>query len=435
MTSVLLALLGTLLGSLLALVPALHVANVAALVYLLNLRTGWLQPADLAFFLLGLVVGYAVFNAIPAVFMTVPDDSTLLVIQPAQRYLQEHRGYEAALLLAAGSLGGFVVLLLLAPLASRWLPPVHRLLQPHLGWILLSITLFMLLSEWPRGHERGVTGWSRLGEAWQGLAAGLLTFLLSGLLGLVLMYRSPGPAELSYQNLMPAFIGLFAVPALLQNVAARGKVPSQQVASSPDLNWGLWLRGVAAGAAGGLLAAFFPVVTGGVGSLLAGHASAQRDDRLFLLSQGANKVIYYVGATLFFFLPGLHLTRGGVAWMVSTVYTAYTPSSWWLAAAAVLLGGALAIVLMPPAARLAARWVSGKELRRLSAGVLALVAVLVFAFGRWGGLLVLLVATGIGLIPPFWRSRRLNCLGVLLFPLTLNLLGWGATLASWLGLA
>ena len=107
---------------------------------------------------------------------------------------------------------------------------------------------------------------------------------------------------------------------------------------------------------------------------------------------------------------------------------------WWLAATAVLLGGALAIVLMPPAARLVARWVSGKELRRLSAGTLALVAALVFAFGRWGGLAVLMVAAGIRLIPPFWRSRRLNCLGVLLFSLTLNLLGWGAPLAGWLGL-
>jgi putative membrane protein len=50
------------------------------------------------------------------------------------------------------------------------------------------------------------------------------------------------------------------------------------------------------------------------------------------------------------------------------------------------------------------------------------------------GLLVAAVATGIGLIPVLWGSRRMNCLGVLLLPLTLNMAGVGGTVAAWLGL-
>ena len=51
------------------------------------------------------------------------------------------------------------------------------------------------------------------------------------------------------------------------------------------------------------------------------------------------------------------------------------------------------------------------------------------------GLVVMAVATSIGLIPLIAGGRRLNCLGVLLVPVTLNVIGLGAVIAGWLGLA
>jgi TctA family transporter len=51
-----------------------------------------------------------------------------------------------------------------------------------------------------------------------------------------------------------------------------------------------------------------------------------------------------------------------------------------------------------------------------------------------GGLLVLAVATGIGLIPVLWGSRRMNGMGVLLLPIALNMAGVGDAVAEWLGL-
>ena len=59
---------------------------------------------------------------------------------------------------------------------------------------------------------------------------------------------------------------------------------------------------------------------------------------------------------------------------------------------------------------------------------------LVLVLMGWGGLLIALVATGIGLIPVVWGSRRMNCMGVLLLPITLNMAGVGPTVAHWLGL-
>jgi putative membrane protein len=428
------ALLGTLAGSTLALIPALHVYNVAGLVLLwVEAHPHALPPEHIAMFFLGLVVGYSFLNTIPSIFFSAPDDSTIFVMLPGQRYLLEGRGHEAALLTGVGGLGGMAFLLLTAPMAPLVLPGLRALTQPHLHWILGLIITFMLMGEWPRGGVRG-TPWQRFFGAWQGLGAGLLTFLLSGLLGFVLMYRSLVPTGVAFENLLPAFVGLFAIPALLVNLFSEVRLPPQHIAHSLDATPGLIARGVMAGSLGGLFAAFFPVITGGVGGLLAGHATAQRDRRVFVISQGTSKAVYYVGAYLLFFTPNLHLTRGGLASMASTFFTAYTPATYYTVVGAMGLCGALAFVLLQFFSRLAARIVVRIPPRLLAGVTLGLMLAVVAGLTGWSGLAVSSVATGIGLIPLMWGSRRMNCLGVLLLPVALNMTGAGEVIARLLGL-
>jgi putative membrane protein len=430
------ALAGTLLSSFLSCIPALHIYNVAGFLIVVTLRfEGVVAGELLAMFMLGMVVGYALLNTIPSIFLAAPDDSTIFLALPGQKYLMERRGFEASVLSGVGGLGGLLVLLLVAPFASALFSVVRAVVAPHLHWILGAIILFMLMSEWPKGSDRGSSGLARFLDAWRSLGAGLLTFILSGILGFILFYGNLLPAEVAFQNLLPAFVGLFAIPWVLQNLISQVQVPRQHVAQRVDLSPGLVARGVGAGALGGLFAAFFPAVTGGIGGFLAGHATAQRDDRLFIVSQGASKLVYYVGALLFFFLPGLHLTRGGMAWMLGVIYTPYTPETYWLAVAAVLICGALAFLMLLWLSRGAIWLVTRVDYRWISASTLLLLAGIVLALTGWEGLVIAVVATGIGLLPVMWGSRRMNCMGVLLLPLTLNLAGLGPGVAGWLGLA
>jgi putative membrane protein len=429
------ALAGALAACVLACVPALHVYNVVALLLAVGAGgSALVGPEELAALMMGLVVGYAMLNTLPGIFLSAPDDSTVFVVLPGQKYLLQRRGWEAALLTGVGGLGGALFLALLTPVAAPAFSAARAILQPHLHWILLAVVVFMLMSEWPKGSDRAATRRGKLAEAWSSLLAGLATFFLSGLLGFILMYRSLVPLDAAYQNLMPAFVGLFAIPWVLQNVLSRTRIPPQHVAASLDADLPLVLRGVLSGAAGGLFAAFFPVVTGGIGGFIAGHATAQRDDRLFLISQGASKVVYYVGGFLLFFVPGLHLTRGGMAWMLSGVYTPYTPDAFYRAVAAMLFSGLVSFFMLLLLARLVIRLVERVDYRRLSAGTLALLLALVALVTGPAGLLVAAVATGIGLIPVLWGSRRMNCMGVLLLPIVLNMAGVGSRVAGWLGL-
>lgn len=426
---------GTLLAACLACIPALHIYNIAGFLVILALKFQGMVPGEvMALFMLGLVVGYAMLNTIPSIFFGAPDDSTIFVVLPGQKYLMQRRGFEASVLTGVGGLGGLVVLLLLAPFASWVFPVVRTVVTPHLHWVLGGVALFMLLSEWPKGSDRGHTRLARFLDAWRSLGVGLLTFLLSGILGFILFYSSLVPPEMAFQNLLPAFVGLFAIPWVLQNAVSQARVPPQHACDTLDLSPRLIVRGVGAGALGGLFAAFFPVVTGGVGGFLAGHATAQRDDRLFIVSQGASKLIYYVGGFILFFVPGLHLTRGGMAWMVSVFYTPHSPETYWAAIAAMLVSGSLAFVMLLWLSRGAMWLVTRIDYRWISTATLIVLAGVVVGLTGWGGLLVAVVATGIGLLPVMWGSRRMNCLGVLLLPMILRIAGLGTVAAGRLGL-
>ena len=429
------ALLGTLVAGTLALIPALHVYNVAALLIIASLRlSNFIDGDALAMLLLGMVIGYAIVNTVPAIFLGAPDDSTIFVVLPGQKYLLQSRGYEAAVLTGIGGLGGIAVLVMLAPVAAQVLGPLRQIVSAHLHWILAIIIAYMVMAEWPRGGDRGPTRLARFLAAWKGLGAGLLTLVLSGLLGFIVIYKTPVPTEVSFQNLMPAFVGLFALPWVLENTVSGTEIPKQHVAASVDAPPGLLVRGIAAGALGGLFAAIFPIVTGGIGGYLAGHATAQRDDRVFIISQGASKVVYYVGAAWFFFTPNVHLAKGGLAGMLGMVYTPLGPGIYYTTVAVIAICGALAFFLLLLYSRAAIWFVSRFNYRYVSAATVVLLIGVVGALTGPGGLAIAFVGAMIGAIPILWGSRRMNCLGVLLLPITLNMAGMGPVVAQWLGI-
>ena len=429
------AVAGALLASILALIPALHVYNVITLAFLFASGwQAWLQPDQFAMLLLGMVTGYAVLSVIPSIYLAAPDETSAFVVLPGQKWLLERRGYEAALLTGAGSLCGVIVLVLLSPFLTEIARVLRIVLAPHLGWILAAISLFMLMSEWPKAGDRGPSNWARFRAAWIQLGAGWLTFCLSGLLGIILIYRNFVPVSMAFVNLLPAFVGLFAVPMVLTNLTMGTRVPPQHISTSIDVSPSLLLRGAFAGSLGGLFAAFFPVVTGGIGAFLAGHATAQRDERSFIVSQGVSKLVYYAGGFLLFFLPGLQLVRGGLASLLSTIYTPGTPQLYYTAVAALAVSGAVSFCLLIPYARFAVRVLTRLDYRVVNIGTLLLIVALLLITTGLAGLLIAIPATAIGLIPSFFGSRRSNCMGVLLVPIMLDMAGVGPDLARLLGL-
>ena len=320
---ILVTLSGTLLGSLLSVLPALHIYNVIGLLLLLYIKFFITTPVIyVVVFMLGMLVSYSFLNTIPSVYLGAPDESTVFMLLPGLKYMFLGRGWESVILTGVGSLMAIILMVLGLPFLLPVLRSLRIVLAPHLYWLLGIIIVYLILSEFPKGTDRAVTRMGRFLDAWKSILAGLLTFILSGLLGIFIFNKPVVNIEFAFQNIMPAFVGLFAVPWILTNLVSRVKIPPQYRGDSLDAPAEVIIKGGFAGFLGGGFAALFPLVTAGIGGLLAGHATAQRDDRIFILSYGTCKTVYYVGAFLLFFVPGLNLTRGGLSWMLSSYFKA-----------------------------------------------------------------------------------------------------------------
>lgn len=430
---------GTVLSSVLACLPGLHVYNVmgALVMGILSLESmGTPVPVDIYLpAMAGMIVGWSMLNTIPAVLLGTPDESAMFTVMPGQKYLMAGRGYEGTMITAVGGLAGaFFIIFVVAPLAPRYLPVAQEVLRGHMHWILWVIITFMLMSEWPKGGNRGPAGWAKFFDAWKTLGAGLATFLLAGVLGFILLTRSPVNHEVAFQNIMPAFVGLFAIPWCLLNIISAADVPKQRTAKSLGINGDVILRSVWSGGLGGGLAAYLPIVTGGVGGLLAGHATAQRDERIFIMGQGVSKFVYYVGAFMFLFVPGLHLTRGGGAWMIRAIYTPHGKADYYLILGCIAIATAISYLMISPLARITLKLIDRYNYRHVSSVALIIIVGMVFGVTGWMGLYITLVGAGIGLIPVLFGSRRLNCLGILLLPIACNMSGFGEIITGWLHL-
>ncbi len=429
------AILGTLLGALISFLPGLHVFNLAGFGILLYVAFPFVEPLALLMMLLGMLVGYGMVSHLASTFFSTPDDSLLFFIMPSSKYLMRGRGYEGTLLLGLGSLGGVVFLIALMPFAMYLIPPIRKVTTPHLFWILGLVILYMVQSEWPRDFgSRAKTRLGRLWDGWSSLLAGIFVLLISGAVGLLIINRPFIPLDRSFQNIMPPFVGLFAVPWVLTNIFSSVELPKQRIQASFSANKTQLARGVSSGCLGGSAAAYVPIVTAGVGGFMAGHTTTVRDDVQFTVSYGAARFVYYVGAFLLLWVPLVHMVRGGMGWIASVVYMPTERWEFWLFAGALAVSTVFAFLLLILLTRAAIKVIGRWDYRKLSMGVLVALFLIVYFMCSWQGVLLMLPCAGIGLVPVMFRSRRINCMGILLIPVFLNMAGYGPRIAEWIGL-
>ena len=316
------SLAGVLFGAAISWIPGFHIFNIMALLVAV-FGVGELIPVQaFPFFAVGAIVAYAYVSAISSVYFSVADESAVFLLFPTQRYLLLGRGHEAVLLYLIGAVAGTLVLVLGALfIFPKVLPPIYQATSPYITYFLVAIVLFMFMSEWPKEGDRGKTPLQRLWLAWRQILGGILVFFLSGILGFAVMNTNLLPTTSAYTRLTPMFIGFFGMSWVLLNILSNPPMLPQKLDDKVESSVYNTLKATFGGALGGTIAAVYPIITGGMGALVAGHITSQRGDDAFIISQGVNRVIYYVGAFTLLFLPNLRLTRGAAAWLVSSVYT------------------------------------------------------------------------------------------------------------------
>jgi TctA family transporter len=283
-------------------------------------------------------------------------------------------------------------------------------------------------------------------------------FLASGALGLVLL-DCPGLANLNIipvaqlgfpimgWEFMPLFSGLFGVPTLLMSLSSNPSIPQQFTSIKETITRKEKAKGMVFGAVTGSFLGWFPAITSSEAALLASQASSdlKKDDdeesggkatEHFMVTISAinasNAVANFVA--LFVILR----TRSGAAKATQDILgaglTPWTdiwavPSQLALILVAVVVSSVLAYFMTLRIGKVFAEHFHKVPYRKLVLSILVLLVVLVVLMSGFVGLIILLVATLLGLIPPTVGVRRVHLIGCLIVPVLFSYatvaFGWG----------
>ncbi|NLX50456.1 MAG: hypothetical protein GXY82_11445 [Methanospirillum sp.] len=391
---------GVVLGALSGLAPGIHANTLAAA--LLAAGTGFsavLGEEALAAAMFAALITHSFLDNIPSTFLGVPEADTVLSVLPAHALCLEGRGEEAVRCSAIGSALAMVFGVPLSLVCVLVLPPLQPVLDWAIGILLVAVAAYLILSSDSVPWSCGI-------------------FAVSGLLGLFalrygfLAWHALGDGAV----LMPLLTGLFGLPVLL--TAAHGTIPEQRF-DGISVPARLLSRHSLLGTLAGLFVGWLPGLSNATAnSLIDAGIGYDRDRRGFIVAtSAANTANAFIGLAAFF---AIGRTRNGVLAAMSGLDLPSMPTLM-AAGLAAAVAGFLLTVRLSSSASLLAR-VDG---RRLHVAVVALMVLLSAVLTGPFGLLVLVLATMVGLVPPLVNVRRVHAMGAIMLPVMAWSFGFG----------
>ncbi len=287
----------------------------------------------------------------------------------------------------------------------------------------------------------------------------LALFFASGALGLVLL-DCPGLSNMNIipvarlgfpiwgWEFMPLFTGLFGLPTLLMSLSSNPAIPQQFTSMKETITRKEKAKGMAFGAVTGSFLGWFPAITSSEAALLASQASSdlKKDDDEEAGGKATERFMVTISAinasnavANFIALFVILRTRSGAAKATQDILGAgltpwndiwSVPSQLGLILVAVLVSSVLAYFMTLRIGKVFAENFHRVPYRKLVFSILVLLVVLVVLMSGFVGLIILLVATLLGLIPPTVGVRRVHLIGCLIVPVLFSYatgaFGWGS---------
>jgi len=445
---------GTIVGFAAGLVPGLHMNNIAATltayaggaIGVFALFGNGLRPGEAALaiscFVSAALIAHLFAEAVTSSYVGIPSEDVVSVL-PAHRLAKAGFGGIAVTASADGSLAGVLLsVIVLVPMCLLMGEPVglYALVRGVMALFIIFFSMVLLASEGLPFQAR-----AQLIDPILRILKATAVFLTAGVLGTIVLRTDyyacplpdfpwmPGGYVLKSSLLLPMFAGLFGISGLLLSLGSSSvtDVKSTGIVAhhSPSprdfmttLFGGLivgWMPGMTSGSAVTLCSPFTKEAGGG-GDI----SSSVRFIWLYsaISSSGA---IFAVGAlftilrarsgsmdAVLFFLGSENISKGfssNVLPMMSIVLSMLVAS---------LISNSILRWLGSRLARLRAVLCS----RALALGSLAFVCALSLALTGTRGVILMVTATTLGLIPPLAGIRRIQLMGCLLVPIAITFL-------------
>ena len=240
--------------------------------------------------------------------------------------------------------------------------------------------------------------------------------------------------------LFPLLTGLFGLPTLLSS-GSSGKLPKQEAAVSRDLE----TRAAIGGALAGGCVGWVPGVTSTTGTMIGSVAGPDRDEDEESAARRFITMVASVGtAAAVFGIVALAVTgkgRTGALLVVKQMLGAEgvgalasaTSADTVMLLVSVFAAALLGYLITIRLGGLFSIRIGNIDLNRMSKLIVLALVLLVFLMTGIPGMLLLLCATLLGLIPPRIGTNRVHLTGCLLLPITLFFFGLEPSFASFLG--
>lgn len=392
-------LIGVILGTISGIIPGVHANTLAGVLLSLQLAlVSFLGPLALAGAMFAALITHTFVDSVPSTFLGVPDADTSLAVLPAHALCLEGNGEEAVRIAALGSACAMIIAVPVSVLCFLLLPA----LQPYFDWwigilLIASVGYMIVSSECP--------GWA------------LAIFIVSGILGMFTLRY----AFLSWHTLaggsailMPLLTGLFGISVLL--TASQGVIPEQHFRGI-RMEDRTVIKCSALGTAAGVAVGWLPgLSTASANGVLASLIGYEKDRRAYILAtSSANTANAFIGLAALFALSRM---RNGVMVALSELPL---PSMSELTVVGVL--AACAAYLITVGLSRSAHRLNGIDGRMLNRAVIVFIIIISAILTGPFGLFILVLATGLGLVPHLVNVPRMYCMGAVMIPVMLYSFG------------
>lgn len=394
-------LLGCLLGILTGITPGLHINLVSVII--LSAIPFFLTKFSIisvAVIIISMSIVHTFTDFLPSIFLGAANDDTALGVLPGHKFLMQGKSLLAVKLTVIGGLFSLLFSLILIPLFLLITAPLYKFLQPFMAYILIAASLFLIL----RQKDKNKILWSSI------------VFFLSGTLGLIVLNSA------IKEPLLPMLSGIFGVSTLLYSLNQKTKIPYQHQKAGP-VKLKEITKPVFAGTIASMLVSIFPAVGPAHAAIISGQFFKKISSKGYLIMLGGINTV-----SMMFSLVTLYTiqkARNGSIISVQKMlenFGAFTTEEFVLFIIVAVIAAAIASFITIELAAIFAEKISNVNYKAISIAVILFVAILSFVFSGLVGLLILLVATAIGLIPNAMKMERTSAMGCLLLPVIVYLL-------------
>lgn len=331
-------------------------------------------------------VSYSFFGFLSPLIFGIGNEATSLTINGSGFAEQTFKnGME---MVASGGLVGILMTLPLLFFAKDIYPLVYDSLKPFVGWILLSLCVYMIWIE----------------RNWKRKFFATTIFFLSGLVGLLI--KNSGIIPSNYL-LLPIFIGLYGFSSLI--FKRHGEVYPMQ-----DVNWIKKIRIASVAFVTSIFASLIPGMKRGQTSALALRISdvSKREEVLFILS-----AISLAFTTLsIFVLSSTGKIRSTLAYNIQDVMGDIYFSQTALLIGAIAISACISVCALIILAKPIGRAFSRINKKYLETFGFLIGILLIINFTGIYGILLAFTTTCIGVLSSRLKVRSTHLMGVLLLP-------------------